>query len=190
MRIAHHRSLLALVAALGCDSGAIPADNCGSKSASANLVPNGTFDRGAEGWTADPAGGATAAEDAAGCSASHSLALTTVAAADGAVLYGQSISNCFALPVAPRMSFGAMMKRIEGASVSCYLTVWKDTAACEQRAEGGERLDSIDNGLSPVGEWDSVSVQLDASAGALGRVTCRTDGRGYVDEVFVTSGAF
>jgi hypothetical protein len=149
-----------------------------------NLVPDGTFDRAPGAWSAGEVG-----DDAAGCATSHSLSLTATRVDDQSILFANSRSPCFKLSgAAPAYTFGAALKRHEGAAVGCFLLVWDTPTACEQSDAGEKRLESIDNGLVDVDQWGHSAIKLPApAADAWARVNCRTDGQGYVDEVFVTS---
>lgn len=179
--------VLALVAG-GCGSKPAPAPSpvppavatAACPDVGTNLVPNGGFDQGVGGWAAGEPG-----EDASGCVSSKSLLLTATKVDDSSLLVATSTSPCFALP-ALKTSFGATMKRIEGAAVGCFVLVWTDSASCEQKLENGRRLDLVDNGLASPGQWDRQKADLPAQpAGAFARVLCRSDGKGAVDEVFL-----
>jgi hypothetical protein len=148
-----------------------------------NLVPNGTFDQAPGAWSAGAVG-----EDAAGCATSHSLSLSATRVDDQSILFANSRSPCFQLAGAQAYTFGASLKRSEGAAVSCFLLLWESANACEQGADGGKRLESVDNGLAEIGHWDRSTIRLSApAADAWARVNCRTDGQGFVDEVLVTA---
>lgn len=148
----------------------------------ANLVPNAGFDQGLGGWTGDLGG-----EDASGCPTSKSVLMVGTPGDDGGILPGNSLSPCFMMAAGQRYSFGATMKRNSGSKVTCFVLTWADATSCKDNAGTSNRLESIDNSLAPLNQWDRQSVEIAAQISPVwARVNCRADGKGLADEVFVT----
>lgn len=153
------------------------------KQSPANIVPNGGFDENLGGWGGDLGG-----EDASGCPVSRSLLLVATPGDNGSILIGQSYSPCFSMVGSQRYSFGAAFRRSAGSKVSCFVLTWPDAGACAAGSDGsgGTRLESIDDGLAQLNQWTRAATELDALPAAVSaRVNCRTDGKGYVDEVYL-----
>jgi hypothetical protein len=169
-----------ICAAISATKAACPA--CPKIPSSRNLVPNPGFDKNLGGWTGDLGG-----EDASACPLSKSLLLVGTPGDDGSILPASAISPCFALPTGRKYNFGAALRRAAGSKVACYLLVWTDSATCEAAAATGQRLDSVDNSLAGLNQWDRSTVEIPAQPGdRWARVNCQADGKGFVDEVFVS----
>jgi hypothetical protein len=178
------------LALLGCGAGepeAVPGSGVVASvspcepAGTGNLVPNGAFDQVPGAWTKGSIG-----DDASGCVASSSLALTAERVDDESLLLANSQSPCFKLAAGHEHRFGASLKKHEGAAVSCFLLLWNTPNGCEQNVPGETRSESVDNGLSEVDTWERSKVVLAADmTDGWARVNCRTDGQGFVDDVFV-----
>jgi hypothetical protein len=173
-----------------CDVGACVASSatkaacpaCPKAASAGNLVPNAGFDKNLGGWTGDLGG-----EDASTCALSKSLLLVGTPGDDGSILQGAGLSPCFSLPGGKKFNFGAAMRRAAGSKVTCYPLVWSDSAACASNVGGAQRLDSVDDSLGGLNQWNRATVEIPAQpADGWARVNCLADGKGFVDEVFVS----
>jgi hypothetical protein len=154
-----------------------------AQQSSGNLVPNAGFDQDLGGWEGDLGG-----EDVSNCPLSKSLLLVGTPGGEGSILPASLDSPCFSLPGGRTHSFGAAFKRSAGGKVACFLYVWPDSASCSANADNLMRIASVDDSLNDLGKWLREKTTVPAQAGqTYARVNCQADGKGLVDEVFVSA---
>jgi hypothetical protein len=157
-------------------------DACAKQSA-ANLVPNAGFDQNLGGWEGDLGG-----EDVSNCALSKSLLLVGTPGEAGSIMPASLNSPCFSLPGGRTHNFGAAFKRATGGKVACFLYVWPDSASCSADADSAMRIASVDDSLNGLGTWTREKTTAPAQPSqTFARVNCQADGKGLVDEVFVSA---